>query len=152
MFRNWGWRPETALSPWQGSAQDNTASALTTSGECASAGRKVLHMTSRSSTTIVEDLLPLIHPGEILAEEFLEPLGMTQYRLARAIHVPPRRINEIVQGKRAITPDTAMRLARYFGSTPQFWMNLQTGYELRRAERDSGEQIARDVTPLERTG
>ena len=109
-------------------------------------------MTSRSSTTTTEDLLPLIHPGEILAEEFLDPLGITQYRLARAIHVPPRRINEIVQGKRAITPDTAMRLARFFGSTPQFWMNLQTGYELRRAERDSGEQIARDVTPLERTG
>src|SRR5829696_2581743 len=71
-----------------------------------------------------------IHPGEILLEEFLEPMGISQYRLARDITVPPRRINEIVLGKRAITPDTALRLSLYFGLSERFWMNLQTRYDL----------------------
>lgn len=71
-----------------------------------------------------------IHPGEILLEEFLEPLEISQYRLARDISVPPRRINEIVLGKRAITPDTALRLSLYFGLSERFWMNLQTRYDL----------------------
>jgi len=73
---------------------------------------------------------PPIHPGEILLEEFLEPLELSQYRLAKDISVPPRRINEIVHGKRGITADTALRLARYFGTTERFWMNLQTHYDL----------------------
>ena len=73
---------------------------------------------------------PPIHPGEILLEEFLEPLGISQYRLAKDISVPPRRINEIVLGKRAITPDTALRLSLYFGLSERFWMNLQTRYDL----------------------
>ena len=81
-------------------------------------------------------LLPLIPPGEVLDEEFLKPLGVTQYRLAKAIAVPPRPINEIVHGKRAITTDTAWRLGQYFGTTPQFWLNLQTSYDLRRLERE----------------
>lgn len=72
-----------------------------------------------------------IHPGDILAEEFLKPMRVSQSRLARAVDVPHRRINEIVRGKRGITPDTAMRLAAYFGTTSEFWMNLQTGYDLR---------------------
>jgi len=71
-----------------------------------------------------------IHPGEILLEEFLEPMGLSQYRLAKDISVPPRRINEIVHGKRAISADTALRLARYFGTSERFWMNLQTRYDL----------------------
>jgi addiction module HigA family antidote len=71
-----------------------------------------------------------IHPGEILLEEFLSPLGISQYRLARAIAVPPRRINEIVHGKRAISPDTALRLSRALGTSDRFWMNLQTRYNL----------------------
>ncbi len=71
-----------------------------------------------------------IHPGEVLLEEFLEPLGVTQHRLAVSIGVPPRRINEIVHGKRRITADTALRLARYFGTTDRFWLNLQTRYDL----------------------
>ncbi len=71
-----------------------------------------------------------IHPGEILNEEFLKPLKITQYRVAKDISVPPRRINEIVHGERAITADTALRLGRYFGVTAQFWLNLQTRYEL----------------------
>jgi addiction module HigA family antidote len=78
--------------------------------------------------------LPTIHPGEILMEEFLEPMGISQYRLAKDISVPPRRINEIVHGKRAITADTALRLGRFFGMSPQFWLNLQTRYDLERTE------------------
>jgi addiction module HigA family antidote len=81
-------------------------------------------------------LLPLVTPGEMLAEEFLKPLGLTEYRLAKDIGVPPRRINEIVHGKRAITTDTAFRLSQYFGNSSQFWLNLQADYELRRMERE----------------
>ncbi len=74
--------------------------------------------------------LPPIHPGEILREEFLEPMGISQYRLAKDISVPPRRINEIVHGKRSITADTALRLGRFFSMSPQFWLNLQTRHDL----------------------
>jgi len=74
--------------------------------------------------------LPPIHPGEILMGEFLEPMGISQYRLAKDISVPPRRINEIVHGKRSITADTALRLGRFFGMSAQFWLNLQTRYDL----------------------
>ena len=84
---------------------------------------------------MTERKLPPIHPGEILLEEFLKPMGISQYRLAKDISVPARRINEIVLGKRAISPDTALRLSRYFGLTEQFWLNLQTRYDLE-AEKD----------------
>ena len=77
-----------------------------------------------------EEKLPPIHPGEILLEEFLQPMGISQYRLAKDISVPPRRINEIVHGKRSITADTALRLARYFGMSERFWINLQSRYDL----------------------
>lgn len=83
---------------------------------------------SNSSTTT--DRLPAIRPGEILLEDFINGLGITQNRLAVAIGVPPRRINEIVHGRRRITADTALRLARYFGTSPQFWINLQSHYDL----------------------
>jgi len=76
-----------------------------------------------------------IHPGEILLEEFLKPLGNSQYRLAHEISVPPRRINEIVHGKRAVSPDTALRLSRYFGLSEQFWINLQSRFDLE-SEKD----------------
>ena len=79
--------------------------------------------------------LPPIHPGEILLEEFLKPMNISQYRLAKDMSVPARRINEIVQGKRAISADTALRLSRYFGLSERFWMNLQTRYDLE-AEKD----------------
>jgi addiction module HigA family antidote len=89
--------------------------------------------------------LPPIHPGEILLGEFLAPLAVSQYRLARDISVPPRRVNEIVLGKRAITADTALRLARYFGTTERFWLNLQTRYDLE-VERDRlGRRLEREV-------
>lgn len=80
-------------------------------------------------------LRPPIHPGEILLEEFLEPFGISQYRLAQDIGVPPRRINEIVHGKRGISADTALRLSRFFGLSERFWMNLQSRYELEK-EKD----------------
>ena len=78
----------------------------------------------------MDEKLSPIHPGEILMEEFLKPMNISQYRLAKDIGVPPRRINEIVHGLRAITPDTALRLSRYFGLSELFWMNLQTRYDI----------------------
>jgi len=99
---------------------------------------------SNSSTTTEADLIEPIHPGEILMEDFIEGFGITQNKLAVSIGVPPRRINEIVHGKRGITADTAIRLARYFGTSEEFWMNLQSHYELRmerRALRDRVEAI-----------
>ncbi len=88
------------------------------------------------------------HPGEILLEEYLKPLGISQYRLAKNISVPPRRINEIVHGKRAITADTALRLARFFGSSDRFWLNLQVRYDLE-IERDRlGDRLEREVVAL----
>jgi addiction module HigA family antidote len=91
--------------------------------------------------------LPNVHPGEVLLEEFLGPLALSQNRLAREIHVPPRRINEIVHGKRAVTPDTALRLARYFGTSERFWLGLQVDYDLEEAERETGARIEKEVTP-----
>jgi addiction module HigA family antidote len=95
-------------------------------------------------------VLSPVHPGEILQMEFLEPLGMSQYRLAKGIRVPPRRINEIVHGKRGITADTALRLARFFGTSERFWLNLQNRYDLE-VERDRlGDALERDVEVLAR--
>lgn len=88
-----------------------------------------------------------IHPGEILLEDFLKPLKISQYALAKAISVPARRINEIVQGKRGITADTALRLGRYFGVSPQSWMNLQSHYDLELAEMNIGKRLDEEVHP-----
>jgi addiction module HigA family antidote len=96
--------------------------------------------------TITDKIAP-IHPGEVLMEDFIEGFGITQHKLAVAIGVPPRRINEIVHGKRAITADTALRLGKYFGVSAQFWLNLQTRYDLDLAEDRVVEQIA-GITPL----
>jgi addiction module HigA family antidote len=110
------------------------------------------------SPTITKDgmmakkMMDPIHPGEILMEEFLEPLGVSQYRLAKDISVPPRRINEIVHGKRSITADTALRLARFFGTTERFWLNLQVRYDLE-VEKDRLEDVLdRDVTVFQAVG
>ena len=91
--------------------------------------------------------LPPIHPGEILREEFLAPLGMSSHELAMALRVPATRINEIVHEKRGITADTALRLSRYFGTTSRFWMNLQVSWELEAAEDRLGAAVERDVFP-----
>ena len=86
-----------------------------------------------------------IHPGEILFEEFLKPMGISQYRLAKEISVPARRINEIVHGKRAITADTALRLGRYFSVSPEFWINLQTHYDLEVEKEKLASKLNRTV-------
>jgi len=106
----------------------------------------------------MDGIMPPVHPGEILLEEFLEPLHVSQYQLAKGLSVPPRRINEIVHGQRRISADTALRLARYFGTSERFWMNLQARYDLE-VEKDrlgdaldeiqplSAASLARDLTP-----
>lgn len=90
-----------------------------------------------------------IHPGEILREEFLVPLGMSANALALALHVPAPRINDIVRERRAVTPDTALRLARFFDTTAQFWLNLQTAFDLKQVERKVGGKIAEEIRPMQ---
>jgi addiction module HigA family antidote len=92
--------------------------------------------------------LPPIHPGEVLLEEFIKPMSLSQNRLAIDIGVDTRRINEIVLGKRAVTADTALRLSRFFGNSPEFWMGLQTQYDLDIAEDHLGKRLDREVRPL----
>ena len=93
--------------------------------------------------------LPPVHPGEILSADLMQPLGLSINRLARDLRVPVTRMSEIVDGRRSITADTALRLARYLGSSPQFWMNLQAAYDLDVVTRASAERIERDVHPRE---
>ncbi len=109
-------------------------------------------MRSRSSTTTRKrsastalKLAP-VHPGEVLLEEFLKPLAISQYRVAKGTSVPPRRINEIVHGKRVITADTALRLARYFGTSERFWLNLQARYDLEVEKDRLGDRLAKEVS------
>jgi addiction module HigA family antidote len=92
--------------------------------------------------------IPPIHPGEILLEEYLKPMGISQYRLAKDIHVDPRRIHEIVHGQRSITADTALRLSRYFGTSERFWLNLQSRYDLELQKMELGDRLVREVKVL----
>ena len=92
--------------------------------------------------------IPPVNPGEVLLEEFLKPLGITQYRLAKSISVPPRRINEIVHGKRSISADTALRLSRYFGTSERFWLNLQARYDLEVEKDRLGDRLENEVRVL----
>lgn len=94
-----------------------------------------------------DTVMPPVHPGEILLEEFLRPLGVSQYRLAKAVDVPARRINEIVHGQRRITADTALRLSRYFGTSERFWLNLQARYDLE-TEKDRLGATLDGIRPL----
>ena len=94
------------------------------------------------------DKLTSVHPGEILLEEYLKPLGITQYRLAKDIGVHPRRINEIVHGKRSISADTALRLSRYFGTSERFWLNLQSHYALEVEKDHLGDRLSKEVKVL----
>ena len=94
----------------------------------------------------IKDRLPPIHPGEVLLEEFLKPMELSQNQLALALRVPARRINEIVHGRRRITADTALRLARFFTMSPQFWLGLQMDYDLDIAEDELGERLEREVS------
>jgi addiction module HigA family antidote len=89
-----------------------------------------------------------VHPGEVLLKDFIEPMGLTRYKVAKSINVPQRRIDEICAGQRAVSADTALRLGRLFGLDPQVWMNLQAQYDLEIAERDLRKRLAAEVTPL----
>jgi addiction module HigA family antidote len=100
---------------------------------------------------MAEDKLKPVHPGEVLLEEFLKPMGLSQNRVSLDIGVPARRINEIVLGKRRITADTALRLARYFGTSPQFWLGLQMDYDLDVTEDVIADRLEREVRPLAAT-
>ena len=93
--------------------------------------------------------LPPVHPGEVLAEDFMKPLGLTQYRVAKDIGVAALRISQIVRGQRSITADTALRLARYFGTSPDVWLRLQAAYDLEVAQRQTGKRIEREVKARE---
>lgn len=95
---------------------------------------------------------PPVHPGEILLDEFLIPMGISQYRLAKELSVPARRINEIVHGKRAISTDTALRLARFFGTTELFWVNLQTRFDLEVEKDRLADRLEREVSVYDRSG
>ncbi len=94
---------------------------------------------------------PPIHPGEVLLEEFIKPLGISQYRLAKDVSVHSRRINQIVHGKRSVTADTALRLSRYFGTSERFWLNLQSSYDLEVEKDRLGDRLAKEVKVLAQT-
>lgn len=141
-----GWKPCAATAKVSG------AFALMISGVSVFASMLAMLSMSQSSITIKEinlmnpsNKMRPIHPGEMLREEFLVPLGMSAHALAMELKVPAPRINDIIRERRSITPDTALRLARYFGSTPQFWLNLQTSYNLKIAEREIGSKIEHEV-------
>jgi len=123
------------------------AYASTTSGASVSDSTMVLRLKLKSSITTkgiyIMREIPFAHPGEILNEDFLKPLGISQYALAKAIGVPPRRINEIVQGKRGISADTALRLAAFFGTDAQSWINLQSHYDEEQAKETLADVLAR---------
>ncbi len=95
-----------------------------------------------------ETRIPPVHPGEVLLEDFLKPLGISQYRLAKEMKVYPRKINEIVLGQRSVTADTALRLSRYLGTSAELWMNLQALYDLEKTRDEIEEQVAKEISPL----
>lgn len=99
----------------------------------------------------MEEKLPPVHPGEVLLEDFMKPLGLSQYRVAKDMGVPALRISQIVHGKRAVTADTAMRLARYFGTSPDVWLRLQARYNLEQAQIEYGDRIKDEVNVLDRS-
>jgi addiction module HigA family antidote len=123
------------------------------SGESVLNGGRATPKTSKSLITTaggsnMKRDMPPIHPGEILLEDFLKPLGITQYRLAKSIGVPQRRIGEIIAGKRSVTADTALRLARFFGTDAQSWVNLQAHYDLEIAKERLEGRLEKEVTPM----
>ena len=135
-----------------GTERGNTAFGSARNGGCVSLGVTETHMTWKSLTimrgndmTTTKKQLHPIHPGEVLFEEFLKPMKLSQNRVALQMGVHPRRINEIVLGKRRITAETALRLARYFGTTPQFWLGLQADYDLDMASDVLGERLDQEV-------
>jgi addiction module HigA family antidote len=144
--------PGNRLEALKGDRKGQHSIRIKTSGGSASPGPTLGQKTSRSWTTTKEvnevSKLAPIHPGEVLMEDFIAPLGITQHKVALAIGVPPRRINEIVHGKRRITADTALRLSRYFGTTDLFWINLQNRYDLE-VEKDALGDALDSIQPLQ---
>ena len=126
--------------------KDNTACALNMLMARRTMSRS--RITTNKEDAMRTKEIPPVHPGEVLEEEFLKPLAITQYRLAKDISVPARRINEIVLRKRGITADTALRLGRYFGTTADFWLNLQTGFEKETAMRGKTSAALAKIVPL----
>jgi antitoxin HigA-1 len=151
------WQPlrGTDSKNWQEIVSANTAFGSMTNGACALDGLNRTPTTSKSTITTLRGetmarnkrQIPLAHPGEILNEEFLKPLGITINALALALRVPSNRIYAIVEGERGVSADTALRLGRYFGTTPEFWINLQTRFELENAKDQLEDQIEREVQP-----
>jgi len=144
--------PGNRLEALAGTRAGNTVFESTTSGASALSGEMAMLTTSRSWTITRGDNMarrdfPPVHPGEILKEEFLAPLGISEYRLAKDIGVTPRHINEIVHGRRGITADTALRLGRFFNMEAVFWMNLQTRYDMEVAEEALGDRLDKEVHP-----
>jgi len=150
--------PQGGSGKWDHSRDHRRFWACSVFGASASAGHLRDSRTSKS-LTITEALECMsfknavrpVHPGEVLREDFLRPADLTANALAKALHVPAPRINDIVRGRRGVTADTAMRLARYFGGDAQSWLNLQTLYDLRIAETANASRIDREVTPLAST-
>jgi addiction module HigA family antidote len=129
-------------------ARVSTAFASTIDSAFASYGDREMRTKSRSSTTTKRAReTPPVHPGEILAEDFMAPLGLTANRLALDLRIPPNRLSEIIRGRRSITADTALRLGRYFKTSPEMWLGLQADYELRKARVEVGKRIEREVLP-----
>src|SRR5205807_3296064 len=143
--------PGNHLEALKGDRAGSTAYGSTTSGAFASTGKTEMPTRSRSSTTTDNEvtmstkLLDPIHPGEILAEEFMRPLGLSANALARTLGVPVTRISEILRGRRGVSADSALRLARFVGSSAELWMSLQADYDLRVARRSAGNEIRRLV-------
>jgi addiction module HigA family antidote len=136
-------------------AKVSTASASINSGGFASGGKRGMLMTLKSPTTTKRTRIPKkiapVHPGEILREDILTPLGMSVNKLALSLGVPAQRMGEVVNGKRAISPDTALRLARFLGTTPEFWIRLQARYEFEVAKDKLSAEIEHTVRPYEAT-
>ncbi|TDT42995.1 addiction module HigA family antidote [Halospina denitrificans] len=109
--------------------------------------RDQLHQTDFAGVVAEENHEAPVSPGEILHEEFMQPLALSASALARELHVPANRITGVINGQRNLTADTALRLARYFGTTPEFWMRLQADYELRQARQNTADTIEREITP-----
>jgi addiction module HigA family antidote len=142
--------PANRLETLAGDRRGQHSIPSTTNGASASFGPRRVRPMSKSSITTRGIATPnrvTTHPGEVLDEEFLVPLGISVNALAMALRVPATRIGAIVKGERSVTADTALRLARFFGTSPEFWMNLQAMYDLTKARRDSGGKIRRDVRP-----
>src|SRR3984893_7340120 len=142
--------PQTGSKHWPEGAGARIRSASTINGASALIGPRRVRPMSKSSTTTRAATTPnrvTTHPGEVLGEEFLNPLGMSVNALAMALRVPATRIGAIVKGERSVTADTALRLARFFGTSPEFWMNLQAMHDLTKARLEKGKTTKRDIRP-----